>query len=82
MTPSQQHRKVLKFVKDYKTLNGFAPNGHEIAAGCDIGRTYAYKLLVQMEEEGLIERAYLDGRPVGRNVKLTKAAMKELRRTM
>jgi DNA-binding MarR family transcriptional regulator len=69
-------RQVARYVKQFADRNGYPPSGDEIAAGLDVGRTYVYLLLDRMEKEGLIERPRMQGRAVGRNLRLTRAAMK------
>jgi DNA-binding MarR family transcriptional regulator len=78
----QRSRAVINYIIEFESAHGVPPSGEDIATGCGIARTYAYDLLRRMEEEGLIERARIDGRAVGRNLRLTKAAMKAMKETM
>lgn len=78
----QRANTVIGYIVQFEKANGYPPSGEDIAGGCDIARTYAYDLLRKMEEEGLIVRGRRDGRPVGRNIRLTKAAMKLAKETM
>ena len=75
-------RQVSRFVKDFTSEHGYPPSGDEIAEGIDVGRTYVYLLLDRMESEGLIERPRMQGRALGRNLRLTRAAMKLAREEM
>lgn len=74
----QRSKAVIQYIVVFEDDNGYPPSGEDIAEGCGIARTYAYDLLARMEDEGLIERPRINGRPVGRNIRLTKAAMKAL----
>lgn len=75
-------KDLLQYVKAFQATNGFSPSGDDIATHLGVARSYAYRLLDRMEEEGLIERQRVGVRPIGRNIKLTKAAMKTLREEM
>lgn len=78
----QRSQTVLGYIVAFEHDHGFPPSGEDIAQGCGIGRTYAYDLLRKMEEQGLIERPRVDGRALGRSLRLTKAAMKALNEEM
>lgn len=73
---------ILLFIREYTGEHGYAPSGDDIAERYGVHRSYAYKLLDRMEKEGLIERPRIGLRPMGRNIRLTKAAMKALREKM
>ena len=79
---SQRSTDVIAYILGYEDTHGIPPAGEDIARGCGISHAYTYDLLRKMEEQGLIERPRINGRIVGRNLRLTKAAMKAIEEGM
>lgn len=46
---------VLEYVRDYKTVNGFAPTMYEIAEGCYMSRTCVRNYLYRLQDKGYIQ---------------------------
>lgn len=47
--------KILKYAEKYYLENGHSPSTSALASGLEIGRTTAYRYLVEMDEKGMIE---------------------------
>lgn len=70
--------KALTFIRHYENDHGIPPSGEELAEALNLSRSWAYEILERLEREELITRPRHRGRRVGRQIRLTEAAMKHL----
>ena len=79
----ERRRRALEYIDAYITGHGYAPSGREVATALGCGRSRTFDILEKMEREGLITRPRYssDRTPVGRQMKLTEAAMVMLNET-
>lgn len=57
MSPTERQRDVLRFIRSYNASHGYSPCMREIAANLGLrSQSGVYRMLVGLEERGLIRR--------------------------